>query len=85
MAPMTAVEGTHFLIPSICDDCGGRIFSFATQPDLDVTKAYYVALGKGSAAFFSWVFVKDNILLQINGDLPDAKAKQYETALNNLK
>ena len=29
-APMTAVEGTRFLIPSLCADCGGRIFSFSS-------------------------------------------------------
>ena len=85
MAPMTAIEGTHFLIPSLCADCGGRIFSFASQGDLDATQAYYVNLGKGSAALFSWVYAKDNILVQINGDLAEAKAKQYQEALNNLK
>lgn len=85
MAPMAAVEGTHFLIPSLCSDCGGRILSFAAQPDLDMTKAYYDSLGKSSAAFFSWTFVKDNILVQINGDLPEAKARKYESALGNLK
>lgn len=85
MAPMTAVEGSHFLIPSLCSDCGGRIFSFASQADLDKMKTYYVELGKSSAAFFSWVFVKDNILVQINGDLKEDKARQYETALNSIK
>jgi hypothetical protein len=36
------------------------------------------------AAFFSRVFVKDNILVQINGDLPETKANQYQAALNKL-
>jgi hypothetical protein len=34
---------------------------------------------------FSWVFVKDNIVVQINGDLPEEQAKKYEAALNGLK
>ena len=84
MAPMRAIEGTHFLIPSLCSDCGGRILSFSSQEDLEATKTYYEDLGKNSAAFFSWVFVKDNILVQINGDLPEEKARQYESALNSL-
>jgi len=84
MAPMRAIEGTRFLIPSLCSDCGGRIFSFSSQEDLNLTRAYYEELGKSSAAFFSWVFVKDNILVQINGDLPEEKARQYEAALNSL-
>lgn len=84
MAPMRAIEGTRFLIPSLCSDCGGRIFSFSSQEDLDLTKTYYEELGRSSAMFFSWILVKDNILVQINGDLPEEKAKQYEASLNSL-
>lgn len=80
-APMRAIEGTRFIVPSICPDCGGRIMSFSNQEDLDLTKAYYEELGKNSAILFSWVFVKDNILVQINGNLSEEKAKQYELAL----
>jgi hypothetical protein len=85
MAPMRAVEATRFLIPSLCQHCGGRIFSFATQGDLEITKTYYEELGKSSALFLSWLFVKDNILVQINGDLPKAQAREYENALSALR
>jgi len=85
MAPMLAVEGTRFLIPSLCPSCGGRVLSFASQNDLDATQAYYVELGESSALFFSWTFARGNILVQINGDLPEEKARQYEAALNTLK
>jgi len=84
VAPMVATEGTRFLIPSLCEDCGGRIMSFASQGDLDATKAYYDELGKTSAAFFSWTFASDNILVQINGDLPEPQARAYEQALRGL-
>jgi hypothetical protein len=85
LAPMSATEGIRFLVPSLCSDCGGRLFSFATTDDLKLTQDYYLKLGKSSAAFFSWVFVKDNILIQINGTLPEATARKYEAALNNMK
>lgn len=85
MALMVAVEGTSFLIPSLGEDRGGRIRSFDSPEDLEKTKAYSVKLGKESAAFFSWVFVKDNILVQIDGNLPEEHAKKYEAALNALK
>jgi len=85
MAPMLAVEGTRFFIPSLCADCGGRVLSFSSQDDLDITEAYYVELGRGSAMFFSWTFTKDNILIQINGDLPEERARQYEMALETLE
>jgi hypothetical protein len=83
-APDVAIEGTHFLVPSVCSDCGGRIMSFSSAEDLQLTKAYYDNLGKVSTAFFSWVFVRDNILVQINGDLPETSAHKYEAALLNL-
>ena len=84
-APMSAIEAIRFLIPSLCSDCGGRIFSFASEEDLNITRYYYEALGKSSAALYSWVFVKDNILVQINGDLPEGKAKAYKQSLDALK
>lgn len=83
-APLVAIEGTRFLIPSLCAECGGRILSFASLEDLEKSRAYYVDLGRESAAFYSWTFVKDNILVQINGDLPEEKAQQYEAALNAM-
>lgn len=84
LAPLTATEGTHFFIAALGQGGGGRIMSFASAADLARVKAYYDNLGKQSAAFFSWVFVRDNILVQINGDLPEAEARKYEVALGQL-
>ncbi len=85
LAPMTAKEAIHFFVPSVCSDCGGRLYSFSSQDDLNRMKEYYDKLGQASAAFFSWTFVKDNILIQINGDMPDTQAHKYEAALDNMK
>ena len=84
LAPMLATEGMRFLIPSLCDDCGGRVFAFSSSEDLDKTKTFYDELGKQSALFFSWTFAQGNILIQINGDLPEDQAKKYEQALGTL-
>ncbi|UED70696.1 hypothetical protein [Brevibacillus sp. HD3.3A] len=85
MAPMTAKSGKRFYIPSLGENAGGRVLTFESQDDLEKMKQFYVEAGKQSAMFFSWVFVKDNVLVQINGDLPEDKAKLYEAALNNIK
>lgn len=85
LAPMIAKEGIRFYIPSLGPDKGGRLYSFENQEKLNIMKDYYVKAGETSAMFFSWVFAKDNILIQINGDLDESKAKQYEAALNSLK
>lgn len=82
--PLVAVEGTRFLIPSLCEDCGGRIMSFDSPEDLAAHQDYYVRAGEASAALFSWLFDRDNILLQINGDLAEEEARRYEAALNGL-
>lgn len=84
-APMVATEGVRFLIPSLGTDKGGRLYTFANTDDRDTTHNYVVNLGRSSAAFFSWTFVKDNVLLQINGDLPEDQARRYEAALLGMK
>jgi hypothetical protein len=82
---MTAKEAIRFLIPSLCADCGGRLYSFTSAENLELMRSYYVRLGEASAILFSWVFVRDNLLVQINGSLPEAQARKYEAALQTLR
>lgn len=84
LAPLSAEKGLRFIIPSLCSTCGGRLYTFSNQADLDLMYKYYDELGRQSAMLFSWVFAKDNLLIQINGDLPETKALEYQAALNNL-
>ncbi len=77
--------GTRFFLPSLCDDCGGRIIITDNNEDTEAVRDYYVTLGETSAAFFSWVTVRDNIVLQMNGDLPEDQFRQYEAALNAME
>lgn len=79
LAPLVAEDATRFLIPSLGDDSGGRVFTFSNVADLRKMENYYVKLGKESAAFFSWTFANVDrlVLVQINGDLPEAKAGGY--------
>jgi hypothetical protein len=85
LVPMLVVEGTRFFISSICADCGGRIMSFANEEDQVIVRDCYSQMGRFSAILFSWVFERDNILVQLNGELAEANARMYEAALNNLK
>lgn len=85
MAPMKAEEAKRFLIPSLGEDAGGRIFSFDNSKDLEQTKEYYDALGKESAMLFSWTATKDNILIQINGDLEEEEFEKYKKALEETE
>jgi hypothetical protein len=85
LVPMLALDGIRFFIPSICSDCGGRIMSFADAEKLQIVRDYYGQMGRFSAILFSWVFVKENILVQLNGALPEADARKYEAALSSLQ
>lgn len=74
-------DGTHFFVPSLGEDAGGRVFICDNKEDQDALFNYYDKLGKTSAMFFSWVFVKGDVLVQINGELPETIARQYEAAI----
>ncbi len=84
MAPMVAEEGMRFLIPPLGEDAGGRVMSFDSQADLQKTKEFYDSLGRESAMLFSWTFQHENLLVQINGELPEDEARRYEAALKTL-
>ena len=85
LATWLPVDSTRFLIPSAGEGEGGMLLSLASAEDLKRMQNYYLGLNRSLPAFGSWVFVKDNLLLQINRSLPEARAKQYEAALNSIK
>ena len=84
MAPYVA-KGVRFVIPSLCEDCGGRVF-VGTKAEIDQLAAFYEEAGKASALLFSWTFrTQDGRgLVQINGDLPEADALRYKTAMEGI-
>lgn len=82
-APLVG-EGVRFLIPSLCADCGGRVFIVTASADRDRLVTYYRELGKSSAAFYSHVYVRDAIVVQLNGTLKDDQAARYENALQSM-
>ena len=83
--PMKADEGVRFIIPSLGEDSGGRIFSYSNEDDLLEMKDNYDSMGEESAMLFSWTAQQGNILIQINGDLPEEKYNEYVEALETLE
>ncbi len=81
LVPRLAAEGTRYFTPSVCSDFGGRIMSFASQEDLNIVRDYYDQMASYSSVLLSWIFVRDNILVQINATMPRENAAQYETTL----
>jgi len=85
-APLVAKRGVRFLIPSLGEDSGGRVFTFSNIADLRKLRRYYVALGRESAALYSYTFANHDrlVLVQINGELPDKKASRYRRVVAAL-
>ncbi|MCQ6558220.1 stress protein [Paenibacillus mendelii] len=84
IAPMKPKEAVRFIIPSLGDDSGGRILIYDKEKDLKEMKNYYDELGKSSAILFSWTIAHGNVLVQLNGDLPEEDYNKYKAALEAL-
>lgn len=78
-------EGIRFFIPSLGPDKGGRVIFYKDLNYVEKARDFYANLGKESALLFTWVFTNGNIVVQINGDLPEEQARKYEQVLNELK
>jgi hypothetical protein len=74
-------HGTRFFIPSLGSGNGGRIFICDNTNDRDALTNYYNGIAAQGSIYVSWVFVKGNVVVQINGQLPDETAKKYEAAI----
>jgi hypothetical protein len=84
-APLLCQDGARrFLIPSLGEDKGGSLFVCTSEGDAAKLKTYYDELGKASAMFHSWTYQKGSVLVQINGDLDQAKADAYGKVITAL-
>ncbi|PHK48573.1 hypothetical protein [Staphylococcus edaphicus] len=78
-APMKAKEAKIFEVEK---NKNARIMRFTSDDDLKETKQYYDELGKSSAILYSHTYVKNNYLLQMNGDIADSTFEKYKKVLN---
>jgi len=82
--PAETTELIRFAIPSVGKDIQGCILTFELKDNLNKVRNYYADLNdKGQP--HTWSFMKDNILLVIDGVVPEEKARQYESALIGLR
>ncbi|MCJ1657187.1 hypothetical protein MT340_011915 [Staphylococcus sp. NRL 16/872] len=78
MAPMKAKDAKMF---TVTDNKNARILKFENENDLKDTKKYYDELGKASGIFYSHTYAKDDILMQMNGDIDDKVFDKYKDAM----
>ncbi len=85
MAPLLCQEGARrFLVPSLGEDSGGRLFVCKDEKQAIALKTYYDKLGESSALFHSWTYQKGGVILQLNGSLDQAKADEYGKVIAGL-
>ena len=83
LSPFMVIDTRRFRI-SANDEEMGMVLSFANRYDMEQLKNYYLRLNRSLPQFGSWLFVKDNILLQINHEVPESKARAYAAVLYTL-
>lgn len=74
-------SGLRFLLPSRAENYGGRIFLVPDPAQRQALRSFYEEMGQASAILSSYLYERENILLQLPGDLPAELARQYEAAL----
>jgi hypothetical protein len=82
--PAQPVAGMRFFIPSVGPGIGGKVFMFDTEDQREAVRAYYNELGQRDPMFSSRLFVNQNMLLQLDRDVPDTIASLYDRALANI-
>lgn len=85
IGPKTYQEGTRFLLPSLGEDTGGQVYTYASRDDLGVMKNYWETLNENTTGMlYSHVYDKGNVLVHITGQLPKGKADEYGQVLEQM-
>jgi hypothetical protein len=81
--PARAKEARKFTLSLNGKDAEGCILSFERRDNMQKITDHYRSLNK-KGKLFSWTFTKDNVLVVLKGQIPEAKARLYEDALKKL-
>jgi hypothetical protein len=60
---------------------GALVFTFGSQEDLEQVREHYEGFGE---LFSSYVYVEEDVLLQIFGSVPEEDAERYREVLREL-
>jgi hypothetical protein len=81
--PAKAKEAIKFTVPLIGEEGIGCILSFEVKSNMEEIRKHYLDKNK-KEELYSWTFVKDNILIVLNGVISEEKARMFERVLNQL-
>jgi hypothetical protein len=88
LTPKVHEEGVRFLIPSVCpEDCGGRVFSFEAEEDLETMEGYFDSLDNVEifgSNLGGYTYRNGLLLLQVGGDAKKSKADEYGEVFQDM-
>ena len=76
--PRTYEEATHFLVPSLGVDAGGRVFVFGSEEDLCTVRGFYEDLASSERPY---VYDEGLVPVQLSNQLSEGEAEWYGTVL----
>src|SRR5215207_2340359 len=76
--PKTYKEQVSFTVPSQGERVRGWVFTFESPEDLEQVREHYEGFGE---LFSSYVYVKNKVLVQISGSMPEEQAERYGEVL----
>jgi hypothetical protein len=77
------VDARRFRI-SANDEEMGMVLCFKNRWDREQMQKYYLTLNRSFPRFRSWLFVKDKLILQINKEVPEHRARAYGAVLDTI-
>ena len=82
--PVKTNEAIRFSVSFNARKLKGCVLEFEEKKDFDKVKDHYLALNN-SGKLHTWSLIKDNILLVIEGSMPDQEMRKYEAVLSEMK
>ncbi|UCH80179.1 MAG: hypothetical protein JSW20_10590 [Nitrospiraceae bacterium] len=84
MLPAEIKDGVEFSIRSDEQVWSGCVLEFDKKQDFETIQSHYLDLNYNNE-LHSWSLVKDNILVIIDGAMPEQTVRQYELTLRDMK
>ena len=82
--PADIRNGVKFSIRSDEQIRSGCVLEFEKKKDFETIQGHYLELNKNNE-LHTWSFVKDNILVVIEGAMPEKEIQAYKAVLMNIK
>ena len=86
IVPYRITGQTSFLYPTGCSGCReGLVYALASDADADSMKGFFSGLPKRPLPGSIWIFSKGNVIVLLDGSMPEQLARKYDAALQAMR